>query len=310
MKEKQSTNVPARRAAIWQVSVRISRESEDAILELLSAVFREAPASHFDWETGTCVAMIYLERKPDKNLLGALGTGLRHIRECGLDCGSGRVSVNRLPYRSWAESWKRHFKPINLRGKVLLKPSWSRLRPRPGQRVVVLDPGLSFGTGQHPTTRFCLEQLVDAAVENQPQSLLDLGTGSGILAITAAKLGFKPIHAIDIDPEAVRMAKANAARNQVSKKLSIRRADLRQLEHSPRRTYSVICANLMADLLIASRRTILARLKKGGRLIVAGILSKEFELVRMAFVAKGLKLKASRLEKEWRSGTFISGGLT
>ena len=123
-----------------------------------------------------------------------------------------------IRHEDWAESWKRHFKPIEIGRRLLIKPSWSRRRPKPHQQVVVLDPGLSFGTGQHPTTAFCLAE-VARLVKNAPaRSFLDIGTGSGILAIAAARLNYQPIWAFDFDPEAVRMARANAQTNQVEKK--------------------------------------------------------------------------------------------
>src|SRR5439155_23112501 len=112
---------------------------------------------------------------------------------------------------------------------LLLKPSWSRCRARRGQAVVVLDPGLSFGTGQHPTTRFCLEQIVARRTQDRGQSFLDMGTGSGILAIAAAKLGYHPVAAFDVDAHAVRIARANARKNGVADTLHPRRQDLRQL---------------------------------------------------------------------------------
>ncbi len=144
----------------------------------------------------------------------------------------------------WAESWKRHFKPIEIRVKarpsaarqsasqppsLLVKPSWSRRRAAKNQAVVILDPGLSFGTGQHPTTAFCLHEIARCRQPGTAQSFLDIGTGSGILAIAAAKLGYAPVQAFDFDPESVRVAGDNARKNRVTGRLKLTRGDLAKL---------------------------------------------------------------------------------
>jgi ribosomal protein L11 methyltransferase len=164
---------------------------------------------------------------------------------------------------------------------------------------------MSFGTGQHPTTSFCLRELVRRRRATQPQSFLDIGTGSGILAIAAAKLGYNPVDAFDFDPEAIRIAQANARLNRVSDRIRFARQDVTRLARRAPRQYSVICANLISTLLEAARARILARLAQGGVLVVAGILDTEFPRVAAAYQATGLRLVRSRVEKEWRSGAFL-----
>ena len=168
----------------------------------------------------------------------------------------------------------------------------------------MLDPGLSFGTGQHPTTAFCLRELVRHRKIGARRSFLDIGTGSGILAIAAAKLGYSPVHAFDFDPEAVRVARANARANGVHKKLRIAREDVTKLPIHPARQYDLICANLISTLLIAERRRIVAQLHRGGTLVLAGILKSEFSQVQKVFAELGLKLAARKIENEWCSGSF------
>ncbi|HXE43531.1 MAG TPA: 50S ribosomal protein L11 methyltransferase, partial [Candidatus Baltobacteraceae bacterium] len=132
------------------------------------------------------------------------------------------------------------------------------------------------------------------------KSFLDIGTGSGILAIAAAKLGYKPVHAFDFDIEAIRIAKANAKFNGA--KAKIYRGDVTKLK--PRRQFDLICANLISNLLIAERKKIAAQLNCNGVLVLAGILKSEFSQVQKAFEACGMKLAAVKTEKEWRSGSF------
>jgi ribosomal protein L11 methyltransferase len=241
--------------------------------------------------------------------VSALKTSLREIAHCGLNIGPGKISVQRVRREDWAESWKRHFKPIEIGSALLIKPSWSKHRPKKNQAVVVLDPGLSFGTGQHPTTAFCLQQLVRARPLGAPKrseggSFLDIGTGSGILAIAAAKLGYTPVKAFDFDPEAVRIALENARKNGVSRKVNIRREDVTKLPARSREKFDMICANLISTLLISDRQRIFARLKPGGILVLAGILKSEFASVQAAYEALGMRLIVSRMEKEWQSGAF------
>jgi len=235
-----------------------------------------------------------------------LRSGLEQIQACGLNIRPGKIITRKVRREDWAESWKKHFKPLKIGRALLVKPSWSRRRPRAGQAVVVLDPGLSFGTGQHPTTAFCLEQLVAHRQAGQLQSFLDIGTGSGILAIGAAKLGYSPVHAFDLDPTSVRIAKANATHNDVLKHVRIFRRDLTRLPLRSVTKFDVICANLVDDLLIAQSKRIVNRLQPDGILVVAGILQAQFERVRLVYADAGLRLVATRVKQEWQSGTFAT----
>ena len=294
------------RSALWSISVATSLEAEEAMAELLSSTFGQPASSYADAETRQVAVSVYLRQRPDWSAARRqeFGLGLEHIARSGLDVSPGTISLKRIPQQDWAESWKLHFKPVEISRALLLKPSWSRRRPRKGQAVVLLDPGLSFGTGRHPTTSFCLRQLVVLRRRNTPQSCLDIGTGSGILAIAGAKLGYGPIEALDYDPESIRVARANARRNRVSAKIRFSQQDLTKLPRRSERKYSVICANLLSNLLVAERDRILARLQRDGTLLVAGILRSEFRQVQTAFQAAGLRLRCSRSEKEWCSGAF------
>jgi ribosomal protein L11 methyltransferase len=281
-------------------------EAEDAVAELLGGAFGQPATSYTDAETRRTAVSVYVQKRPDwsRAKQAELASGLKRIAISGLDIGPGKVSLKRIRQEDWAESWKLHFKPLVIGSALLLKPSWSRRRPRKGQAMVVLDPGLSFGTGRHPTTAFCLRQLVAGRRPGKAKSCLDIGTGSGILAIAAARLGYAPVDAFDFDPQAISVARANARRNGVSAKIRFRRQDLARLPCRVARKYSLVCANLVSNLLLAERERILARLRPDGVLVVAGILKGEFAQVQRAFAAASLRLMASRTENEWRSGAF------
>jgi ribosomal protein L11 methyltransferase len=291
---------------LWQISITTSPEAEDAVTLWLGELFGSPASSYTDFETRSVTVTVCVTQRPrwDRAARRRLVEGIVRIRGCGLDVGVGTVALARIARRSWAESWKRHFPPLEIGTALLLKPSWSRRRAREGQAVIVLDPGLSFGTGRHPTTAFCLHQLVERCRRGQTQSFLDIGTGSGILAIAAAKLGYKPIRAFDFDPDSVRTARQNAVRNRVSDRVRLTRYDVTRLSSQAGKGYSLVCANLISNLLRDRAETIVARVGPGGVLVLAGILKEEFSKVREAYEAAGLRLVASRVEQEWRSGAF------
>jgi len=291
---------------LWRISVTTTLEAEDAVAELMGSVLGQAASAHFNVETQVSVVSVFGLRKMilAPEALDRLSSGLKRMSRCGLKLGPGKIQSAKVRCEDWAESWKRHFKAIEVGKALLIKPSWIRRRPRKNQAVVVLDPGLSFGTGQHATTSFCLRQIVRRHSGNTPPSCLDIGTGSGILALAAEKLGYQPVRAFDFDPAAVRVAQANARLNRAGPALKLFQADATRLPLRPPQTYDLVCANLISNLLIAERRRIVAQLKRGGRLVLAGILKSEFATVQTAFEDLGLELAAAKSEKEWRSGSF------
>ena len=289
---------------LWRISVATSLEAEDAVTELLGSLLGSSATAYFNLETRVSLVSVYREKKVPATLAGEIFAGLRQIKNCGLQIGAGRVAITKVKREDWASSWKKHFQPFEVRGSLLVKPSWSKKKPRPNQPVVILDPGLSFGTGQHPTTAFCLSEIVRRRRGEARQSFLDIGTGSGILAIAAAKLAYQPIHAFDFDPESVRVAKENIRVNAVSAQIKIKRGDVTQLELKSGRTFDLVCANLISNLLVAERKKIVAQLSAGGTLVLAGILRTEFLDVQKAFKGLGLELLRCKTDKEWCSGSF------
>jgi ribosomal protein L11 methyltransferase len=291
--------------SLWRIAVRLPSEAEEAVLELFQRTFEKPASSYADLETGISTVSVYFEERPDftQAIRARLADGLERIRDCNLGIGNPKVSLTKLPPQDWAESWKRHFQPIEIGSRLLIKPSWSKRRAKKGQATIVLDPGLSFGTGQHPTTEFCLRELARRAKPGTNQAFLDIGTGSGILAIAAARLRYGPIDAFDFDPDAVRIARANARANRVLNKVHFFEQDVTKLSRRGSK-YSLICANLISNLLIDLSDRILARLRESGMLVVAGILRQEFEEVQRAYEKVGLELIKCEVQKEWRSGTF------
>ena len=180
---------------------------------------------------------------------------------------------------------------------------------QPADCIVEIDPGLSFGTGLHGTTRACL-RFLDAWQCRQPQaSVLDMGCGTGILAIAAAKLGFPRVSAMDNDPVAVRVARANAACNGMADRIKCIQADVAiatALEFKADMTYDLVMANLLAGILVqwADRITAAVSRIPGSGLVLSGILEEQYEAVRSAYVARGFKEQESLVLEGWKTGCF------
>jgi ribosomal protein L11 methyltransferase len=293
------------------ISITTSLSAEDAVGVLLELEQGQTPSSYADALTRLSTVSVYgeIETQDVAGIKRRLREGHQALAADGIEVGPARIQVKKVPARDWSESWKRHFKPLDLGPRLLVKPTWSRRVPKKSQALVVLDPGLSFGTGQHATTRFCLEQLVALREPAaSAQSMLDVGTGSGILAIAAVKLGYQPVNAFDFDPDCVRVANENTELNEVAAVLIVTHDDITRVPKKPKQRYSVVCANLIYDLLIAERDRLLSRVAPGGSLVLAGILETQFGVVRKAFEAAGWKLVAATTDKEWRSGTFREKG--
>lgn len=194
----------------------------------------------------------------------------------------------------WAEAWKQHLTVLHVGRRLVIRPSWLPYTPAEGEVVVELDPGMAFGTGTHPTTQMCLLALEDWM--RPGARVLDLGTGSGILAIVAAKLGAGRVLALDTDPQAVGVARENVYRNRVADRVRVARGSLAQAVGR----FDVVVVNILARVLIEMAEQGLARrLAREGRLIVAGLLAGQEEEVRDAFQRAGLAVVGRRQVEDW-----------
>ncbi|MBR0066965.1 MAG: 50S ribosomal protein L11 methyltransferase [Kiritimatiellae bacterium] len=205
-----------------------------------------------------------------------------------------------IPDEDWKLSYRKHFKTEVISPRLVVRPPWEAVTPAPGQKVLTLDPGIAFGTGQHPTTRACLDAIDALAVEGTDRSFLDVGCGSGILSIAAALEGFRDVHGFDNDPDAVRNANENAEANGLGTLFSD--GDL----SAPGTAVPavVVAANVLAPVLVRFAREVGALVNPGGRLILSGILDEQYDEVRAAYAALGFTELSNRLIGEWRTGLF------
>jgi ribosomal protein L11 methyltransferase len=205
------------------------------------------------------------------------------------------LTVRTLVEADWENAWKRHFFVRHVGARLVIVPSWRRYRPRPGEVVLDLDPGMAFGTGVHPTTRLCLTSLERYI---QPgHDILDYGTGSGILAIAAAKLGASTVLALDVDATAVRVATENVARNEADGIARISQGDLNTTPGTPQ--FDLILANINLRVIRESLPGLAARLRPGGHVILSGVLREHAAVLREAVGAAGLVICLRRREGDW-----------
>jgi len=304
------SSTPHQESPVWQVTLRVPKCLEEPATELLAQLLEQPVSAYCPLEEEDALVSAFITdcSSWDRQKAATIKEQLRTFFPELLQQHPLGVSCRKIKSSDWQESWKRHFKPLEIGNRLLIKPSWNQRKPKRNQACIILDPGLSFGTGQHATTRFCLEEIERLQQSDAPQSLLDIGTGSGILAIAGAKLGFQKIKAFDYDPEAVRVARENAASNDVADNIQMSRSDLTRLKPESRTRYSIVCANLTHDLLKTYATTILSRVQAQGYLLLAGILKEQFPAVEARFQALGCRLINSQVEKEWKSGSFCCDG--
>lgn len=207
---------------------------------------------------------------------------------------SVELTAKALYEQDWAVSWREFFGPVEFGGRLRIVPTWVDEQPDPGRLVIRLDPGQAFGTGHHETTRLCL-----AALEYhlRPRAgVLDVGTGSGVLAIAAILLGASHVLGIDVDPVAIRVAEENCTANSVLDQVTLRTGTLENSSEGP---YDLIVANISTQANLALLPDFPAKLVPGGLLILSGILASDAYRFREAAPALGLQFEELRVERDW-----------
>jgi ribosomal protein L11 methyltransferase len=257
----------------------LTLEVEASLAEARAAELFDLGASGVEVRDGDAVPMPGTALPPPGRALLVAWFQDRGGAEAARDTHGGALAEH--PDEDWGEGWKKDFRPLDI-ARVRVRPSWIDAPPPPGSVEVVLDPGMAFGTGSHATTSLCLAALSDLLAERPGASVLDVGTGSGLLAIAARKLGAGRVAANDEDPVAVEVARENAARNGVA--LELTGAPVDDIPGA----FDLVVANILANVLVALAPALARKVAAGGVLLLSGILGPQEAEVRVAHVAAGL----------------------
>lgn len=213
--------------------------------------------------------------------------------------GNIRLELANVKEEDWANNWKQYYKPFHVGKSLIVKPSWENVEPGAGDRILEIDPASTFGTGQHHTTKMVMETLED--VVKNGDRVLDLGCGSGILTIAAMLFGAKEATVCDIFENAVKTASENIEKNGFSsfKAFCGNIIEDKKLRESIGGGYDVICANIVADVIIGMSPLFEGFLKDGGRLVVSGIIDERADEVKAALSQNGWKTLSEKNEEGW-----------
>jgi len=290
-----------------EVCLRADGESAEAIAEVLARYGHQGvsieqagipPDTWDESEVPPAQALLLRAYIADdeqlENTKAELETALGHMR---LIYPMPQPAYRTLESEDWSEAWKAHYQPMRIGRRLLIRPLWIETEPAPGEIVIALDPGMAFGTGTHPTTQLCLEAL--ERLIKPAQDVLDLGSGSGILAIAAAKLGARQVLALDIDPLAASATAENARANGVGEKIIAHCGSLESVLGGARR-FDLVMVNILARVIFQLTEQGLGEIvRPGGAAIFSGIIDSQQDEVEAALERAGLQIVARHQQGDW-----------
>lgn len=306
----------------WQqVSISVTREAVEATANL----FCEAGArngveiddplllkelkEHTTWELCdlpmpeeteiVTVSAYYPEDEELSGRLSAIKEGLSGIEKRIGSFQVGQLRFRKVSEKDWANEWKQYFYTTKIGSQIVIKPDWESYTPTAEEKVIELDPGMAFGTGTHATTRMCVERLEELVTPNI--DVYDVGTGSGILAMTAALMGARSIHAIDIDGKAVEVAKENIAKNHLSNRITVKKGNL--LDDADEKA-DLIVANIIADIIITLLPDAFKKLRQGGLFLASGVIKERLCDVEKAARQNGFTVLDVKNRAGWTAITM------
>lgn len=239
-------------------------------------------------------------------LIEALKPRVEELKTFDIDTGEVTYSAVEVDDEDWATAWKQYFKPLRVSDTLTIKPTWEEYEASEGERIIELDPGMAFGTGTHPTTSLCLQTL--ESVVKGGEEMIDVGTGSGILAIGACRLGAKSVLALDLDPVAVSSATENVRLNDLSDQVEVKLSDLlgvlREEQNDANKLrvtlpVDLVVANILAEIILLFVDDVYAALKKGGIYIASGIYKNKETDVEQGLIASGFQIVEKRRDEDW-----------
>jgi ribosomal protein L11 methyltransferase len=230
--------------------------------------------------------------------IASLKTYLDSVSGLFPEMEESRLSMEIVADQDWGEEWKKYFKPLRVSKNIVIKPTWERYTPAGRDIVIEIDPGMAFGTGQHASTRMCLEAIEDILLKDRGVKkwrVLDIGTGTGILGISCAKLGAERVVCVDIDKKAAAIARENAMINNVADRVEIINRDVNTINEP----FDLIVANLTAKILLRLRDHLMSLIEKDGYLVISGIVDQNKTDIESHFLKGTLSVHQIITEKEW-----------
>lgn len=239
-------------------------------------------------------------------IMESLKLSVEELKDYDIDTGNPTYSLREVDEEDWANAWKQYFKPLRISDRLTIKPTWEEYEASPEEIILELDPGMAFGTGTHATTALCLRTL--EKVVKPGDEVIDVGTGSGVLSIAAAKLGAKHVLALDLDPVAVSSASENTRLNGLEDRITVVLSDLLQAIRTQQAGESklgvtlpvqVVVANILAEIILLFVGDVYEALQSGGTYIASGIIKSKQADVEQALAAAGFTLGERYEETDW-----------
>jgi ribosomal protein L11 methyltransferase len=282
------------------ISLHVSGASIEAVSNFLMEQGATGIEENGEGQEGERLKAYFLQDGGEGGVLRALRRYLKSLRAIQPETSQAKIETVTIAEQDWGEKWKRFFKPFHVASKVVVKPPWSSLRPKKNEVSIVINPGMAFGTGTHATTKLCIRAL-EKALRKKGLSVLDVGTGSGILSILAGRMGAGEVLGVDTDEVAVEEARENARQNRVFDLVRVRKGSIGRV----RRQFDVVVANIDLKGLRRMRQALLRHLKRKGLLVLSGLLEGEGEKLRQYYMETGqLRWAQSTREREWVCLTF------
>ncbi|MFS1031329.1 50S ribosomal protein L11 methyltransferase [Enterococcus casseliflavus] len=251
-------------------------------------------------EEGAQVSAYFPETIFLPEVLPTIKAAIDRLPEYGLAIGKNTITTSEVVEEAWATAWKKYYQPVRISRYLTIVPSWENYQPlQEEEKIITLDPGMAFGTGTHPTTRLTLQAL--EVYLRGGETVLDVGTGSGVLSIASKYLGAKDVFAYDLDEVAVRSAQENMAMNPIAHDVTVQANDLLQGVTVPA---DLIVANILADIILLMIPDAWRLLKQEGTLIVSGIIETKKQLVIDAMIARGFEIDQLFNQKDWYAIAF------
>ncbi len=300
-----------------EITIKTTTEAVEAVTNILYDMnvggvsiedpkdFKFQKKNEYDWDfveeeifnsgyDGVIIKTYITEERDVTDDINIIKERINALKGFGIDIGDAIVELSEVDEQDWANEWKNYYKPTKIGEKIVVKPTWEEYEKKEDDLIVELDPGMAFGTGTHETTTMCIQQLEKYVNENS--KVFDIGCGSGILAISAAKLGAKDVLAVDLDEVAVKVSKENVSLNNVDVK--VMHGNLMEVVNDKA---DIVVANIIADIIKILAKDIKNFMKEDAVFISSGIIHKKVDEVKNSLEENGLEIVEIQTLGEWNA---------